>query len=143
MKGTPTKYNHTALSVRDLEESIEWYGEFFGLKELSRMTIPHNGFKLAFIGNENFTLELFCVPGANPLPEGRSHPDTDNCTLGVKHMCFAVDNNREFIQNLKERGVKIAFEPPNMPSYAAFINDPTGNIIEIFDTSFDVASIRQ
>ena len=106
------------------------------------MTIPHNGYKLAFIGNGEFILELFDVPNANPLPEGRSHPDTDNATLGVKHMCFSVDNNREFIQDLKERGVKVVFEPPNMPSYAAFVIDPTGNIIEIFDTSFDIATIK-
>ncbi len=138
---TTVKLNHLAISVRDLEESISWYEDIFGLKVIAKMTIPHNGVNLAFVGNESFVIEMLCVPGANPLPDGRSHPDTDNATLGVKHLCVAVENNREFVEALRAKGVKIVFEPDGMPSYAAFINDPTGNIIEVFDTGFDISTI--
>lgn len=137
------KLNHVAISVPDLEESVKWYKEMLGLSEISRMTIPHNGVNICFIGNDNFIIEILEVPNANPIPKERSHPDEDNMTHGVKHICIAVDNNREFINSLKEKGVKIVFEPENMPSYAAFINDNTGNIIEIFDTSFEISGIKQ
>ncbi len=135
------KLNHVAISVANLDESIKWYKEILGFKELSRMTIPHNNVNLAFLGCGNFSIEIIEAPGARPLPPERSHPDEDNCTLGVKHICISVDNNREFVENLKRKGVKVVFEPDGMPSYAAFINDNTGNIIEIFDSNFDIATI--
>ena len=134
------KLNHVAISVPDLEESVEWYKEYLGFKEVSRMTIPHNGVKLVFMDG-GFGIELIEVPGAIPMSPDRSHPDTDNNTYGVKHICISVENNREFVNNLRERGVKVVFEPPNMPSYGAFINDNAGNIIEIFDSSFDTATV--
>ena len=34
-------FHHVALSVADLDESIEWYNRYFDLKVLSSMTIPH------------------------------------------------------------------------------------------------------
>lgn len=134
-----TIFHHIALSVKSIEESIEWYDDVFGLRVLSRMTLPHNGTKIAFIGNDDFIIELFECPGARPLPPERSHPDTDNMTLGCKHFCVSVDNNFEFVQRMKARGVNVVFEPEGMPSYAAFILDPTGNVVEIFDKSYDVA----
>ena len=127
-----TIFNHVALSVKDVDESIAWYNEIFGLKTLSRSTIPHNGAVMAFVGNSNFSIELFQWPDAKPLPPERSHPDTDNATMGCKHFCVAVDDAAAFVKDLKSRGVKVVFEPEGMPSYCAFILDPTGNIIEIF-----------
>ena len=134
-----TFFHHVALSVKDIEESIKWYEDVFDLKVLSRMTIPHNDTKIAFIGNSSFIIEMLQFPNANPLPPERSHPDTDNATLGCKHFCVSVENNYEFVQNLKARGIKVAFEPEGMPRYGAFILDPTGNIIEVFDKDFDIS----
>jgi methylmalonyl-CoA/ethylmalonyl-CoA epimerase len=136
-----TTLHHVAMSVRDIEESIKWYDEFFGLKLLSRMTLPHNGTLVAFIGNSDFIIELFERPGANPLPPDRSHPDTDNMTHGCKHFCVCVENNVEFVKDLKARGVQIAFEPKGVPNYCAFVLDPTGNIVEIFDKTNDVSAM--
>lgn len=134
------KLNHVAISVPNLEESVQWYKEMLGFKEVSRMTIPHNGVKIAFMDG-GFGIELLEVPEGIPMSPDRSHPDTDNNTYGVKHICIAVDNNREYINNLRKKGVKVVFEPEGMPSYAAFINDNAGNIIEIFDSSFDNSTI--
>lgn len=135
------KMHHIALSVPNLEESVQWYKDVLGLEVLSRQTIPHNGVNIAFIGNEDFIIEILGIPDGYLLPKDRSHPDTDNSTHGVKHICIAVDNNVEFVKQLKAKGVKVVFEPENMPRYAAFINDNTGNIIEIFDTDFDISTV--
>jgi lactoylglutathione lyase len=137
------RLHHVALSVRDLEESIAWYADIFGFRVLSRQTIPHNGWKIAFIGTDvgEACIELLAVHDPRPLPEGRSLPDEDNLTLGVKHFCVAVDDNVEFTRRAREKGVKVVFEPPAMPGgYVSFINDPTGNIIEIFQLSYDVST---
>jgi len=136
-----TTFHHVAISVKDLDESIKWYDDVFGLKLVSGFTLPHNGVKIAFIGNGGFFLELLEVPGAKPLPPERSHPDTDNATQGCKHFCVCVENNVEFVRGLKERGVAVAFEPKDVPSYCAFILDPTGNVIEVFDKTNDISAI--
>ncbi|HML37649.1 MAG TPA: VOC family protein [Bacillota bacterium] len=136
------RLNHIALSVPDLEESVKWYKEILGFKELGRMVIPHNGVSIAFIKGGDFCLELLNVPGAKPLPPDRSHPDEDNRTHGVKHICITVDNGREFVEGLRKKGVKVVFEPEGMPAYGAFINDNTGNIIEIIDSSFDLEQME-
>jgi lactoylglutathione lyase len=135
------KLNHVAMSVPNLEESIKWYQDILGFELLSKFMLPGAPFKFAFVGNDNMALELIEVDGAKPLPAGRSHPDEDNATHGVKHICIAVENNREFVKKLKEKGVKVVFEPENVPSYCAFINDPTGNIIEVFDVTNDIRKI--
>lgn len=139
------RIHHTALSVDDLERSVAWYKEMLGLEELHRMEIEHNGTKICFVGNEQFALELLEVPGHNPIPADRSHPDTDNATCGVKHICIMVDNNIDYINWLKENGVKIAFEfqpDEDIVGYAAFINDIDGNVIEVFDSRNPVIGRR-
>lgn len=138
-------FHHVALSVADLDESIEWYNRYFDLKVLSSMTIPHVGTKIVFVGNGQFILELLKVKDPKPLPVERRHPDTDNATLGVKHICIAVDDNRALVDRMKVDGVEIAMEsePPEMPRYGAHVLDPTGNIVEIFQKDFDVSTIKQ
>jgi methylmalonyl-CoA/ethylmalonyl-CoA epimerase len=127
------KLHHVAISVPCIEDSIIWYREKLGLHEVMRTQIPGTDVKIAFVGNSVFQVEIFEVPGANPLPDGRSYPNTDFRTHGVKHFCIMVSNAREFVEQLKTKGVEVVLEPKGMPSYAAFINDIAGNIIEIFD----------
>lgn len=138
------RLHHIAISVEDLERSVSWYKEMMGLSEIRRMTIEHNGTKIAFMGNEQFVIEILEVPGHKPIPKDRSHPDEDNATCGVKHFCIIADGNIEYIEWLKSKGAKIVFEfqPGGIESYAAFINDPDGNVIEVFDTNNLVAGQR-
>lgn len=133
---TNVRLHHLAISVENLERSVDWYKKMLGLEVINRMTIEHNGTKIAFVGNEQFVIEILEVPDHNPIPADRSHPDTDNATCGVKHFCIITDNNLDYIAWLKSQGVKVVFEfqPGGVESYAAFINDPDGNVIEVFDS---------
>lgn len=135
------RLHHFAMSVKDLQKSVSWYEEMFDLKVINTISFEHTGAHMAFVGNEDFVIEMIQVPDAKPLPEGRSHPDTDNAVLGMKHYCISVEDNKTFIEGLKRKGVKVVFEvqPFDEESYAAFINDPTGNVIEVFDRRNRVA----
>ena len=139
--GTIVKLHHMAMSVRNLKESTAWYEEMFGMKVVKTMTIEHTGSKIAFVANGDFVIEMLQVPDSAPTPKERSHPDTDNATQGFKHYCITVKDNKQFIKGLVDKGVKIVFEfqPEGDESYCAFVNDPTGNVIEIFDDRNRVA----
>ena len=130
------KLHHIAMTVKDTKESVDWYEKMFGMHVVRTMHIDHTGADITFMGNGDFMIEMFDIPGAAPLPDGRSHPDTDNAVMGLKHYCIYVDNNKEFVADLVSKGVNVAFEfqPGDETTYAAFINDPTGNVIEVFDT---------
>ena len=56
------KYLHTMMRVNDLDESINFYSKFFGMKLLRKSDYPDGKFTLAFLGygdEENSTvLEL-------------------------------------------------------------------------------------
>jgi methylmalonyl-CoA/ethylmalonyl-CoA epimerase len=136
------KLAHIGISVEDISESLKWYHDVFGFELLSQKTLAHVGTKVAYIGNSDFIIELIKVVDPKPIPPERSHPDTDNSILGVKHFCVLVDNSREFVAKLKEKNVPVVFEPQTSESYVAFINDPTGNSVEIYDTTNDVSKMR-
>jgi len=129
------KLHHVAISVPNLEESVTWYHDVLGFSETFRTSIPNTDVKIAFVGNDYFQIEIFEVPGADTLPKGRSHPNEDFKTHGVKHFCIIVPDAKQFVANLKEKSVEVVFEPKGMPSYAAFINDNAGNLIEIFESA--------
>ena len=79
-----------------------------------------------------FLLELFQVPGAAPLPEGRSHPNTDVRTHGVKHFAIEVSDAPEFVKELQAKGVRLVHVAEFEGTYGAFILDNSGNLIEIW-----------
>ncbi len=44
------RYLHTMLRVGDLERSVKFYTEMFGMKELRRSDVPDGKYTLAFLG---------------------------------------------------------------------------------------------
>ena len=60
--------NHCAISVADIEETIQWYHDVFGFTVVNRSEIPGAGIKVAHLQGVGFLLEVFEAPGANALP---------------------------------------------------------------------------
>ncbi|MEI3340119.1 MAG: VOC family protein [Eubacterium sp.] len=60
--------NHRAISVANLEETIQWYSDVFGFTVVNRSEIPGAGIRVAHLQGVGFLLEVFEAPGANPLP---------------------------------------------------------------------------
>lgn len=123
--------DHVALSVPDIGQSIAWYQEMFGFKEVRRGGQP-NGMQTALIQRGNVRIELFEVPGAAPLPESRRNPSEDFRTHGVKHFAFRVNDVRSVLTLLQAKGVKVVFELHDYPGAAfAFVSDNAGNAVEL------------
>lgn len=133
------KLGHVAISVESIEDSLAWYRDVFGFERLTEKVLAHSNTKVTYIGNGDFIMELIQSPNPKPLPPERSHPDSDNAVLGMKHFCVLVDDSEGFVAKLKEKGVPVVLEPKTSATYVAFINDPTGNVIEVYDSTHDVS----
>ena len=125
--------NHFAISVPDLEASIAWYERIFGFTVIQRSVIPGIDAKVSHMQGPGFQLELFQVPGAHPLPAGRSVPNADLMTHGNKHMALGVVDGPKAKAELEALGVSIVKVAEIDGTYDVFITDSAGNLIEVFE----------
>src|SRR4030095_10306669 len=100
--GFDVAWDHVALSVPNIAESIAWYEKMLGFKEVRRGGQP-TGQQTAAIRRGNITIELFQLPNAAPLPESRRNPSEDFRTHGVKHFGFEVKNLPAVLAELKAK----------------------------------------
>ena len=125
--------NHFAISVADMDESIAWYERVFGFKLLMRELIPGTEVRACHMQAPGFKLEIFCAPNSITLPEDRKVPNLDFLTQGNKHISFGVPDAHALVDEFKAMGVNIAFIAEVNGTYGVFINDNTGNLIEILE----------
>ena len=133
--GFDIAWNHVALSVPNIAESIAWYEKMLGFKGVVRgQPNPNARQQVADLRRGNVTIELFQLADAAPLPESRKNPSEDFRTHGVKHFGFEVKNLPAVLAELKAKGVKMAFEMRDNPTETfAFISDNAGNAIELIE----------
>ena len=134
--GFDIAWNHVALSVPNIEESIAWYERMLGFKGTVRGGRPTPNARqiVADLRRGDITIELFQVAGAAPLPDSRKNPSEDFRTHGVKHFGFEVKNLPAVLAELKAKGVRIAFDMRDAPTERfAFISDNAGNAIELIE----------
>ena len=139
--------NHFAISVANLEETIQWYSEVFGFSVIDRSEIPRTGIKVSHMQGAGFILEIFEAPDAAPLPDDRRVPNRDLMTHGNKHISFGVPDGPGAKAELEALGVEVAMVAEVDGTYGVFIRDNTGNLIEIFeekgDNPFNQHNIRK
>lgn len=134
--GFDLEWNHVALSVPNIAESIAWYEKMLGFKGTVRGGQPNPNARqiVADLRRGNITIELFQVADAAPLPDSRKNPSEDFRTHGVKHFGFEVKNLPAVLAELKAKGVKLAFDMRDAPTERfAFISDNAGNAIELIE----------
>jgi len=110
------------VRVSNIEESLNFYCEQLGLKELSRREIKAGRFTLIFLaapGNESAAVELTYNWDAEEYPEGRN----------FGHLAYQVDDIYATCQKLLDAGVTIN-RPPH-DGYMAFVRSPDNISIEL------------
>jgi methylmalonyl-CoA/ethylmalonyl-CoA epimerase len=128
--------DHAGISVGDLEASIAWYRDLLGFELMRVVDIPdaEEAGRVALVRNGDFILELFCLPGASPLPDERRHPATDLLTHGIKHVAYAVPDIAALMDDLKTRGVDVVWDVVvHDGSPCAFVRDNSGNLVEFVE----------
>jgi len=125
------KYNHIALSVKDLERSVEFYKEVFGFIEVKRLEREDLAIKIVLLKlNTEDDLHLELVQPYEPVENQDNFSDLK--TLGLKHICFEVENVDEEYKRLKSKGHEV-IEPKEGKSIKKyfFVKDPDGFIMEL------------
>jgi lactoylglutathione lyase len=116
------KYLHTMVRVSNLEESLDFYCNKLGLREIRRHENEKARFTLVFLaapGDEAVAIELTYNWDPETLVGGRN----------FGHVAYAVDDIYATCQRLLDRGVPI-LRPPR-DGRMAFVRSPDGISIEL------------
>ena len=124
---------HAAISVSNLEAAISWFEENMGFQFKMKSDIVPAGFRVAFLDNHGgFEVELFENVNQKPADPERFHPDTDQKTLGNKHVAFEVADLDERLAFLKTKGIEPVMGPTVcFGMYVAFIHGPDKCLLEL------------
>ena len=121
---------HTMLRVNDLDESINFYEKFFGMKLLRKHEFPEGKFSLAFIGFGNEKNDT--------VIELTYNWDNKNYDHGTAFGHIALEVEDAFLKcdEIKSLGGKVIREAGPMmhgSTVIAFVEDPNGYKIELIE----------
>jgi len=126
-------FHHGAISVPNMDETLEWYDRVLGFKLEKRFPIPAIPADVAIIKNGDLRMEVFEVAEAKTMTDNRRDPNLDNYTHGNKHVSFAIRHVESFGEELKRRGADIIWIKRMEHGANIFIRDNSGNIIEFVE----------
>ena len=116
------KYLHTMVRVTDLDESLAFYCDKLGLREVRRKEVEAGRFTLVFLaapGDEDAQVELTYNWDPEEYGEGRN----------FGHLAYQVDNIYQTCQRLMDAGVTI--NRPPRDGFMAFVRSPDNISVEL------------
>tara|TARA_Y100000590_G_scaffold469701_1_gene659173 strand:+ start:2758 stop:3183 length:426 start_codon:yes stop_codon:yes gene_type:complete len=118
------KYLHTMVRVENIENSLDFYCNKLGLREIRRFESKEGRFTLIFLAAENSDEK-------HSLLELTYNWDQEKYSGGRNfgHLAYSVSNIYDFCKNLMDKGV-IINRPPR-DGHMAFIRSPDNISIEI------------
>lgn len=124
-----THIGHVHLKVRNLDQAVEFYTRFLGLREVERV-----GNQYAFLSSGSMHHDL-ALQNLGP-----SAPQPSAFSTGLYHTAFEVADRQAFAAAyfaLEAAGIEVA-PVDHLISWAMYFNDPDGNGLEIYcDTRTD------
>ncbi len=118
------KYLHTMVRIADIDQSLDFYCNKLGLKEVRRKDSKEGRFTLIFLGAENSNKE-------NNLLELTYNWDKEQYSGGRNfgHLAYSVPDIYKLCTKLIDKGVTI--NRPPRDGRMAFIKSPDGISIEL------------
>ncbi|MEN6530756.1 MAG: methylmalonyl-CoA epimerase [Anaerolineaceae bacterium] len=127
------KINHVAIVVRDIDESLKFWETTLGLKLHHIEDVPSQASKVAFIPVGDSEIEL-----VQPTTEDSGMAAyLEKRGEGLHHLCIEVDDIEAKMQELKDAGVRLINETPQvLPGRKmAFIHpkSASGVLVELYE----------
>jgi lactoylglutathione lyase len=116
------KYLHTMVRISDVDQSLDFYCNKLGLKEVRRTEHPQGRFTLFYLAapeDEEAEIELTYNWDPETYSEGRN----------FGHLAFAVDDIYATCERLMKKGVVI--NRPPRDGHMAFVRSPDNISIEL------------
>ena len=116
------KYLHTMVRVSDLDQSLDFYCNLLGLKEVRRKDVPQGRFTLVFLaapGDEQAQVELTHNWDPEDYGGGRN----------FGHLAYLVDDIYAVCRRMADGGVTI--NRPPRDGHMAIVRSPDGISIEL------------
>jgi methylmalonyl-CoA/ethylmalonyl-CoA epimerase len=104
------KLDHVNIATPDAEATAALFAALFGLTVVKRTTVAEQGVKVMKLDAGNAVIEL-TEPTGPDTPVGRFLAKNKP---GLHHLCFAVPNLREAIEDLKRKGAQFVDETPKI-----------------------------
>ena len=122
------RYLHTMLRVGDLDRSVKFYTELFGMKEIRRSEVPDGKYTLSFLG--------YGDEATNTVLELTYNWGVDKYEIGTAfgHLAIGMPDVYGACEALKKAGAKITREAGPVKfgkTVIAFVEDPDGYKIEL------------
>jgi len=124
------RYLHTMLRVGDLDRSVKFYTDLFGMKEIRRSEVPEGKYTLSFLG--------YGDEASNTVLELTYNWGVDKYELGTAfgHLAIGMPDVYGTCEQLRKAGAKITREPGPVKfgkTVIAFVEDPDGYKIELVE----------
>jgi lactoylglutathione lyase len=119
------RYLHTMVRVTDIDESLDFYCNKLGLKEVRRIDVEQGRFTLVFVapeGQEDRQVELTYNWDPEEYDEGRN----------FGHLAYEVDDIYAICEKLQAAGVTI--NRPPRDGRMAFIRSPDNISVELLQS---------
>lgn len=108
MTPTPKRINHIGIAVRNLDSSIQWYQEMFGLTLEGIEIVESEQVRVAFLPIGESRIELL-----EPLSETSAIATyIEKYGEGIHHIALEVSSIQQRLNDLKEKGIRLIHEQP-------------------------------
>jgi len=99
---------HIGIAVKSLDEAIPFYEQVLGLKCYSLEEVKDQKVRTAFFKVGQTKIELL----ESTDPEGPIGKFIENRGEGVHHMAYAVENIKDCLKEVEEKGIRLIDQQP-------------------------------
>lgn len=122
------KVHHIAITVHDLNKSIQFYSKYFNFKLVIEFEKKELQGKAALLQLEEFHLELWQFPNST-----QSNNLDSLSVIGIRHLAFEVNDCEKEVKRLTQLGLTFSEVKQGVSCKKyAFTNDPSGIPIELY-----------